>query len=189
MQAFTPTLSLTLTLSRLFLSPLIMPLGIALLIPLNSLLCNIVLAVLFIALSLTDFFDGYLARKYNQETALGKMLDPLADKFLVFSTLIALVYVHRIFFYWALIIIGREFFVTGLRECALHYGFTLPVFFINKLKAACQMLYLTWVLLNPYPYYASIELVLLSITLVLTIISALYCYRYFIRSLAHLKIF
>ncbi len=171
-----------------------MPLGIALLAPLNSLLGNSLLAGIFITLSLTDYFDGHFARKYRQETMLGKLLDPVADKFLVFSTLIALVHVHKLFFYWAIIIIGREFFIMGLRELALNYGFTLPVTWLGKLKTTVQMMFLAWVLLNPYQHegneaywYNHIESVLLYITLMLTLTSALLYYRTFIRSLAVTK--
>ncbi len=130
-----------LTLSRLILSPLIMPLLLITFLPVNRLEINFVLAIIFLGFSVTDFLDGYLARHFSQETALGKLLDPIADKFLVYSTLIALVHTHKLYFFWAIIIIGREFFVMGLREIALHHGFNVSVSTAGKLKTVIQILF------------------------------------------------
>jgi len=102
----------------------------------------------FIVLGLTDFFDGYLARKYNQETVLGKALDPLADKFLFFSSLVALVTLHKLYFYWAILLIGREFFIMGLRIIALEQAFDIPVSALGKIKTFFQFLYITVIILN-----------------------------------------
>jgi CDP-diacylglycerol--glycerol-3-phosphate 3-phosphatidyltransferase len=184
----TINLPMLLTLARLILSPLVLPVLLASLLPVNSLIINIFLAGVFIVFSLTDFFDGYLARRYHQETDLGKLLDPLADKLLVYSTLIALVYVKKVFFYWTIIIVGREFFVTGLREIALYHGFSVPVSLIGKIKTAIQMAFLTFVILNPYqalkiqaPVWNNIENFLLIATLVSTALSAVMYYQDFAR--------
>lgn len=139
-----------LTLIRLILSPLILPLLLVHFLPYNSLLVNMLMALVFIGFSLTDFFDGYLARRNGQETALGTILDPIADKFLFYSTLIALLVAHKIFFFWVVVLIGREFFMMGLRQVALEYNFSVPVSSFGKYKTALQMSCLTFIILNPY---------------------------------------
>lgn len=171
-----PTL---LTLSRLILSPLILPWLLIFFLPLNILWINALLSLLFILFGVTDFLDGYLARAYQQETALGKMLDPVADKFLVYSTLIALVATKKLFFFWPIIIIGREFFIMSLREIALSKGFSVSVMSIGKLKTCAQMLFIAFVILNPaqhqgsYSLWNSIESILVVTTIILTLYSAL----------------
>ncbi len=172
-----------LTIIRLVVSPLLLPLLLVAFLPANLLWLNSILAFLFVLFGLTDFFDGYLARKLQQETSLGKMLDPIADKFLVYSTLVALLKADKIFFYWVILFIGREFFVMGLRSIALEHNLSVPVSWLGKVKTFFQMVLLTWIILNPYQKtlgYGSIwnsgELCLLIITLALTIISA---YQYF----------
>jgi CDP-diacylglycerol--glycerol-3-phosphate 3-phosphatidyltransferase len=111
-------LPILLTLSRLILSPLLLPVLLVYLLPFNNIFINSFLGFLFFLFSITDFFDGYFARRYKQETQVGKLLDPIADKFLLYSTLIGLLAADKIFFYWVIIIIGREFFVMGLRQIA-----------------------------------------------------------------------
>src|SRR5690606_3086491 len=131
---------LFLTLIRLILSPIILPFLFVYLLPLNYVLINIFLAIVFILFSLTDFFDGYIARKYHQESSLGRLLDPIADKFLIFSVLISLLAAGKIFFYWVIILIGREIFIMGLRQLALEYAITIPVSWAGKVKTAIQMI-------------------------------------------------
>jgi CDP-diacylglycerol--glycerol-3-phosphate 3-phosphatidyltransferase len=174
-----------LTLSRLVFSPLFLPIGLVLFLPYENDIINGFFSVLYILLSLTDFFDGYLARKYNQVTVLGKALDPLADKFLLFSTLIALVTIQKIFFYWAIIFIGREFFIMGLRILALEQGFDIAVSNIGKSKTVAQTLYVTLAIYTTRatpPFLIYLEKVMLLIALILTLISAYYYYRYFIKN-------
>lgn len=181
-----------LTLTRLILSPIILPLFLVYLLPLNSIWINGLLALLFVSFSLTDFFDGYLARRMRQETAMGRALDPLADKFLVFSVLVALLAVHKIYFYWVIIFIGREFFVMGLRQIALEKGMMVHVAWLGKLKTAFQMIYLTVAIVNPYQplgftgqglMWNGVEQGLLLLTLILSVLSAYYYYRAFIAQL------
>ncbi len=169
-----------LTLIRLILSPLMLPILLVYLLPFNILWINCLLAILFILFSLTDFFDGYLARKYYEVTPLGSVLDPIADKFLVYSTLVALLAINKIYFYWVVILIGREFFVMGLRLVALEHNATVSISFFGKFKTAAQMLFLTVLIANPYqslgltdaPTWYVLELSLLIITLVLSLVSA-----------------
>jgi CDP-diacylglycerol--glycerol-3-phosphate 3-phosphatidyltransferase len=183
-----------LTLIRLILSPIILPLLLVYLLPFNSIIINGLLALLFIFFSLTDFFDGYLARRLRQETSIGKALDPLADKFLVFSVLVSLLAAHKIYFYWVIIFIGREFFVMGLRQIALEEGLAIHVAWLGKLKTAFQMIYLTVAIVNPYQavgfvgngvWWNGIEMGLLGVTLMLSIVSA-YCY--YTAFIAELKV-
>lgn len=187
-----PNFPTFLTLIRLILSPIILPLLLVYLLPLNSIIINSLLALLFIFFSLTDFFDGYLARRLGQETSLGKALDPLADKFLVFSVLVSLLAVHKIYFYWVIIFIGREFFVMGLRQIALEKGLMIHVALLGKLKTALQMIYLTIAIVNPYQslgfndegfWWNGVETGLLIVTLLLSLVSARYYYTAFMKEL------
>lgn len=183
-----PTL---LTLSRLILSPLVLPVLLVYLLPLNVFWINVFLASLFLLFSLTDFFDGYLARKYDQETVLGKILDPVADKVLVYSTLVALLAINKIFFYWVIVLVGREFFVMGLRHIALQYSFDVSVSLLGKLKTVAQMVLITFLIVNPYQSiglgfsgieaWNGFELLLLITTLVLTLVSARQYYFAFMQ--------
>ncbi len=172
-------LPIQLTLIRLIFSPLILPLLLVYSLPYHLIWINGMLGALFALLGLTDFFDGYLARKYNQETVLGRVLDPLADKFLTYSALIALLAAGKIYFYWVIILIGRELFIMGLRHVALEYQFRVPVSKLGKLKTAVQMLCITVIIVNPYQalgvhalYWNGTEMGLLLVTIVLSLISA-----------------
>lgn len=176
---------LTLTLTRLVIAPCVIPFLIVQLSPYTSLLSHSFLACCFLFFGLTDFFDGYFARKLNQQTALGALLDPLADKFLLYSALIALLAVGKIYYYWVLVFIGREFFVMGLRHIALEYTIALPVCWSAKIKTAFQFLYITVALLNPYqaygfyyaPYWNASQTCLLAIALFLSLMSAWHYYQ------------
>lgn len=173
-----------LTLIRLIASPLILPLLIVYLMPYNQPMVNWLLAFCFVLINLTDFFDGYLARKYKYETKIGKLLDPIADKFLLFSTLIALVAIKKIFFYWAIILIGREFFIMGLRIVGLEHDVNIQVNFLGKLKTFIITAYITAVLINPYSsltcsFWSIAELIFLGASLALSVISAYVYLRIF----------
>lgn len=95
---------------------------------------------LFLTASLTDFLDGYLARSRNQVSRLGKLLDPLADKLLISAALIALVENHLAPAWAAVIIIGREFAVTGLRSIAADGGLVIAAKWSGKIKMWAQVL-------------------------------------------------
>lgn len=101
-----------------------------------------VAASLFLIASLTDFFDGYLARTLEAHSALGRMLDPIADKLLVAAAIIMLVHFDYITS-WdilpALAILGREILVSGLREFLANTNVSLPVTALSKIKTAAQM--------------------------------------------------
>ncbi len=96
-------------------------------------------ASLFLAAALTDMLDGYLARRRKQVTTLGRLLDPIADKLLISSALISLVHLHIAPAWMVVIIIGREFAVSGLRSIAAHEGFTVAVSTLGKGKMVTQV--------------------------------------------------
>jgi CDP-diacylglycerol--glycerol-3-phosphate 3-phosphatidyltransferase len=96
-------------------------------------------AAVFLLASLTDWFDGFIARRWGQVTIMGKLLDPIADKLLILSALILLVDFDRVAAWIAIVIIGRELSVTGLRAIASSIGRTIPVEEIGKYKTLFQM--------------------------------------------------
>ena len=115
----------------------------------NEFICEygmIIAAVLFVIASVTDLFDGKIARKYNLITNLGKFLDPLADKMLVICILIALVDLGRISSIWVCIIIVREFAVSGIRMLASAKGVVIAAKMIGKIKTVTQMVAISYLM-------------------------------------------
>jgi CDP-diacylglycerol--glycerol-3-phosphate 3-phosphatidyltransferase len=96
-------------------------------------------ALIFSIASITDFLDGYLARRSGQVTTFGIIMDPLADKFLVISALIVLVDMERLSAFIAIMLIVREFLVTGLRVVALSKNIVIPAEMGGKLKTTAQI--------------------------------------------------
>ena len=108
-----------------------------------------VAAAIFVVASLTDFVDGYIARHYNQVTDFGKFLDPLADKLLTISAMVFLCEIGR-FPSWALmIVLTREFAVTGLRLIAVQKGNVIAAGWSGKVKTATTMVGLTLMMVLP----------------------------------------
>jgi CDP-diacylglycerol--glycerol-3-phosphate 3-phosphatidyltransferase len=100
---------------------------------------NYLAAWTFVGASITDFFDGYIARKKNIVTVFGSFLDPIADKFLVISSLIMLLALNRLNVLIVLILVLREMYITALRLLAMEKGIIVPVGTLGKWKTATQM--------------------------------------------------
>jgi CDP-diacylglycerol--glycerol-3-phosphate 3-phosphatidyltransferase len=129
---------------------------------------------IFLIASLTDFLDGYLARKSGQITTFGIILDPIADKFLVISALILLVDMVRISAWVAIAIIVREFVVTALRVVALSKNIVMPAETGGKIKTAAQMTSIILLLLPGgigFLDFYDVGLVLMYLALVLAMTS------------------
>jgi len=109
---------------------------------------NLVATVLFIAFALTDWLDGFLARRLNQASAFGAFLDPVADKFLVCASLLVLVHLGRADVFVALIIIGREIAISALREWMAQIGASrsVAVHMLGKVKTTVQMVAIPFLL-------------------------------------------
>lgn len=124
-----------LTLSRIFLTPLLV---VVLLTRIDG--KEIYGVVIFVVAALTDYLDGYIARKRNQVTDVGKLLDPIADKLLITSAFISLVELNLAPAWMVVIIVGREFAVSGIRSIAASQGYVMPANTLGKLKTVCQVL-------------------------------------------------
>ncbi len=109
---------------------------------------NLVATTLFVLFALTDWLDGYLARKLNQTSAFGAFLDPVADKFLICASLLVLLEEGRVGALVALIIIGREIAISALREWMAHIGASrsVAVHMLGKLKTVSQMVAIPFLL-------------------------------------------
>lgn len=128
-----------------------------------------ILVGLFMLASLTDYFDGYLARKNNMITTFGKFLDPLADKLLVMFALLILLDMGFIPMWVVLIILAREFIVTGIRLVAVNEGMVIAASQLGKYKTATTMLGIILLLFH----IEMIGLIILYIGVALTIISGI----------------
>jgi CDP-diacylglycerol--glycerol-3-phosphate 3-phosphatidyltransferase len=145
---------------------------------------HLVSALLFIVASGTDWVDGYYARKYNLVTNLGKFLDPMADKLLVAAAFVLLVELNMAPAWLVIIILSREFAVTGLRLVAAGEGLVLAAGQMGKWKTTFQLVSIAFLLLHDFPFSyldltVSIGTILLYIALILTVVSGL---DYFIKN-------
>ena len=125
---------------------------------------NILVLIIFIVASITDYFDGMLARKHHWITSFGKFADPIADKLLVNTVLIMLVWSHSANVVAVLIMIERDLMVDGLRMSAATSGEVVSAGFFGKLKTVLQMVAIVLLLLNNWPC-ALIHVPLASIAL------------------------
>jgi CDP-diacylglycerol--glycerol-3-phosphate 3-phosphatidyltransferase len=170
-----------LTLGRICLVPLV----VGFLISAES-IHALVAAFLFGAAALTDWLDGLIARRRRQVTVLGKLLDPVADKLLVSAALISLVQVGRVEAWIVVVIIGREFAITGLRGVSAAQGMVVAASDLGKYKTFAQYLAVTLLILEKnVPVGLESEYVYLSrgmmwAALTLTVVSG---FDYFVRFL------
>lgn len=109
-------------------------------------------AVIFVLAALTDALDGHIARKYNLITNFGKIMDPLADKLLVVSALVCLVELGDIPGWMVVVILAREFTITGLRSVAAAQGNVIAAGWSGKLKTVLQMIAISALLLQNWPF-------------------------------------
>lgn len=111
---------------------------------------NLIATVMFVVFALTDWLDGFLARRLNQTSAFGAFLDPVADKFLVVASLLVLVQLRRADVFVALIIIGREIAISALREWMAHIGASksVAVHMLGKIKTTVQMIAIPFLLFD-----------------------------------------
>jgi CDP-diacylglycerol--glycerol-3-phosphate 3-phosphatidyltransferase len=175
------------TLSRIVLIPLIIGLYYLPEAWLSQGGKNVAATVVFILAALTDWLDGYLARRLDQTSAFGAFLDPVADKLIVVGALVALLYLGRVDMLVALIIIGREIAISALREWMAKVGQakSVAVAFVGKLKTVAQMVAIP--LLLYHGELAGVDCqwlgtVLINVAAVLTVVSMLYYLR---RALPH----
>ena len=133
---------------------------------------RIIALVIFIAASLTDTADGYIARKYDLVTDFGKFMDPLADKLLVCSAMICLVGSDELPAWIVIIIIAREFIISGFRLVAADNGIVIAASMWGKAKTVSQMAMIIVLLLNiDLPFFVILGQILIWVALVLTIVS------------------
>ncbi len=143
---------------------------------------EIIATIIFIIAAATDGIDGYVARKRRLVTNLGKFLDPLADKLLVTASLISLVEMDRLAAWVAVVIISREFAVTGLRLVAAAEGTVIAASKLGKIKTVTQIVAIVLLMLNNFPFsYFNIPLnqIVIWMAVLITIISGI---DYFIKN-------
>ena len=155
-----------LTIFRVILIPFFI---IALLVP-GIPAGNWIALAIFIAASLTDLLDGKIARKYNLVTNFGKFMDPLADKLLVCSALICLVELSRIPSWMVVIIIAREFTISGFRLIAADNGVVIAASYWGKFKTTFQMIAVCLMIAN-IPVLSLLTTVITWIAVILTVVS------------------
>ena len=157
-----------LTLLRIILIPVFMAFLLSRL-PLGDWLA----AGVFVIAALTDSVDGYIARKHNQITVFGQFFDPLADKLLISAALITLVGQGRLSAWLAMIIITREFAVSGLRYFAWMNGKVIPASSMGKIKTVSQVVAIIFWILKPAIISTLLADVVMGIAVAITIVSGL----------------
>lgn len=171
------------TLSRIILIPLLIGIYYLPDATLSEQGKNVSATVVFIFAGLTDWLDGYLARRLNQMSAFGAFLDPVADKLIVVAALLALLYLKRVDVIVALIIVGREIAISALREWMAKVGqsASVAVAFIGKLKTVGQMIAIPLLLFDDRLFDMVdchlLGTILINVAAVLTVISMLYYLR------------
>src|SRR6476661_8029194 len=142
-------------------------------------------AAIFAIASITDWLDGYLARRRGQITALGQMLDPIADKLLTSAAFISLVQLDLAPAWMVALIIGREFAITALRSLAYTKGITIPASPLGKIKMVSQVTAILLLIVGggPLPWLAPIGQIAIWVVMLTAVVSAIDYYRRFQRLL------
>ena len=120
--------------------------------------------LVFVIASVTDFFDGFIARSWNQMTKLGGILDPLADKMLMLAGLLGLMVIERADVWAVFLILTREFFITGLRVAAVAEGKDVAASMAGKIKTVVQMIAIGFLIMN-WPFATTLLWIAVAITL------------------------
>ncbi|MGZ3771481.1 MAG: CDP-diacylglycerol--glycerol-3-phosphate 3-phosphatidyltransferase [Bdellovibrio sp.] len=178
---FQKNLAMRVTISRIVAVPVI----VALMWP-NTLMWNILAAVCFILASITDYYDGYFARKYDAVSNFGKFMDPIADKILVTSVLAMLLSQGKIDAWMVIIILARDNFIGGIRSVAAADHIIIDAKPAGKWKTAMQMVAIPIVIIGnmaPYmPYLDKIGYGVLWISVILSITSGIEYYLGYLKS-------
>jgi CDP-diacylglycerol--glycerol-3-phosphate 3-phosphatidyltransferase len=177
-----------LTLLRIFFVPLLVAALLAdgsflaswqILIPISREVFGL---AIFLVAAATDLLDGYLARRWGQVTTVGTLLDPFADKLLVSAALVSLVDIHRIPAWIVILIIGREFAVSGLRSIAAAAGYTISASELGKTKMAAQVVAISLVIAGiRWPVLNTAALLAMWVVMLFGIVSAADYFRKFWR--------
>lgn len=151
-------------------------------------LMSLVIATLFIAAALTDLLDGYIARRYQIVTTMGKFLDPIADKLIVNTAMIMLIPIDRIPAWIVAVIIIRDFAVDGIRNIASSEGLIIDASPLGKRKTLCQIFAVSALMIH-YPFFGAdahaVGMVILFIALILTVLSGIDYFGKFYRLSIH----
>lgn len=157
-----------LTLLRVFMIPIFLLVLFLAPEPVN----RYVAVIIFIVASLTDMLDGKIARKYNLVSNFGKFMDPLADKLLVMSALVSMVALEDLAAWVVIIILAREFAITGFRTLAMEANIVMAASWWGKVKTTTQMIMIPVVLLQlPFSCMPVVENILVALAVFFTIFS------------------
>jgi len=170
-----------LTITRILVIPLIL---VLLFYPGRAF--QILAALLFVAAAVTDTLDGYLARRRGIVTTLGKFLDPLADKLLIVTTLIALIPARDIPTWMVIVIVGREIAITGLRGIAVSQDIIISASTLGKYKTVFESASISFLIINGSYFYINFHLIgmaLLWIALVIAVISGVDYFKKYLKSI------
>ena len=137
----------------------------------NTLVTDMIALAIFIIASLTDLIDGKIARKYNLVTNFGKFMDPLADKLLVCSAMICFIELEKLPAWFVIIIIGREFIISGFRLIAAENGVVIAANYWGKFKTVSQMIMIILLLIDLGGVFDILEQIFIWLSLALTVIS------------------
>lgn len=169
------------TMSRIVIVPIV----VAAMWP-GELAWNIVASVLFILASITDYYDGYFARKYNAVSNMGKFMDPIADKILVTSVLAMLLFQGKVDPLMVIIILARDNFISGIRSVAAADQVVIAAKAAGKWKTAMQMIAIPIVIIGNIdpiiPYFDKVGYAVLWISVVLSVTSGLEYYTVYLKS-------
>ncbi|MEW6375878.1 MAG: CDP-diacylglycerol--glycerol-3-phosphate 3-phosphatidyltransferase [Thermodesulfobacteriota bacterium] len=147
---------------------------------------QLITALFFLLVAITDTLDGYLARKRGMVTTLGKFLDPLADKLLIVTALIALIPTREIPAWMVIVIVGREISVTGLRGIAVSQGIVISASTLGKYKTVFQVVSISLLILNGKYFsidFYKVGMVLLWVALGVALFSAIDYFKKFLKAI------